>query len=78
MDIQLGATSTSYMRSTSGLATRSADSLTLYLPAAGPHDLYVTFADGSQQIVAGVAGGDYAVGTGLNRAVIASIVAKAP
>jgi hypothetical protein len=55
------ASASSPILTTSAAVTRSADALTLKLPAAGTKDLTLTFDNDSQQVIPSVAGGDYAI-----------------
>lgn len=71
--LEAGAKATSPIITTTAMATREADELTLKLPA-GSHDLTVTFDDDSTQTIAAVSGA-YAVPTNLNRAQIKGLVA---
>jgi hypothetical protein len=68
--VEAGATSTSYIPTTSTSATRGADALVLAVPS-GKTGALVTFSDNSTQTVTGLTGGStWAVPTNLNKPII--------
>lgn len=73
--LETGSKATSYIPTTTGTATRAADSATFTIPA-GVTQLTYTFDDNSTQAAA-VSPGSYTVPTGLNRPNIKSIQSSA-